>query len=106
MWRMLSMAGFAAAVAVALSPTSGNAAGSEVPCGQHNDVVASFSKSYKEEPSALGITDKGGLIEVLVSPSGTWTMLLTMPGGPACILGTGEDWNMRPAPGTDRLAMN
>ena len=102
MWRLLTAAGVTAGFVAGLSTTDGIAA--ETACGKRTDIVTGFAKTYKEEPSAVGVTDQGALIEVLVGPTGTWTMLLTMPGGPACIIGTGEGWRMRPAPGTDRLA--
>ena len=71
--------------------------------GERAKVLQGFADAYKEKPSAVGITDQGALIEVLVGPTGTWTMVVTKPGGPACIVGTGHDWHMRPPPGTDHL---
>lgn len=101
MLRVLSAAFVIAAAMLALS-APGSAAG-QIACGERAKVLQSFADAYKEKPSAIGITDQGGLIEVLVGPTGTWTMLLTVPGGPACIIGTGQDWHMRPAPGSDHL---
>jgi hypothetical protein len=34
------------------------------------------------------------VIEVLVSPEGGWTMLITYPRRPTCVVATGEAWQM------------
>jgi len=93
------------AIAAAVPALSHPALAAEqlVACGERTKILESFADAYKEKPSAVGITDQGALIEVLVGPTGTWTMVVTKPGGPACIVGTGHDWHMRPAPGTDHL---
>ncbi|MGH6931472.1 MAG: hypothetical protein ACREEE_03450 [Dongiaceae bacterium] len=65
-------------------------------CGKHGDILVKFADAYGEVPGALAITDQGGLLEVLVSPTGTWTMLLTMPGQLTCVVGTGQAWQTRP----------
>lgn len=36
------------------------------------------------------------MLEVYASPAGTFTVIVTMAGGPACIVATGEGW--QPAP--------
>jgi hypothetical protein len=35
-----------------------------------------------------------GLVEVLVSPNGSWTMLLTYPSHPTCVVATGVAWEI------------
>lgn len=49
----------------------------------------------------MGITNNGGVMEILTSKDGeTWTLLITMPNGMACMMATGEDWiNMTKPPG-------
>jgi hypothetical protein len=32
-----------------------------------------------------------------VSPGGTWTIMMTVPGGPTCIVATGKQWETLPA---------
>ncbi|MGH6960810.1 MAG: hypothetical protein ACREE7_10020 [Dongiaceae bacterium] len=78
-----------------LSP--GAAALAQTICGRHSDILAEFAETYSEVPGAVGLTDRGALIDVLVSPSGSWTMLLTTPGGPSCVIGTGQAWQVRQA---------
>ena len=43
---------------------------------------------------ALGLSADGGGIEVTVSPEGGWTMLVTYPKKPTCVLAVGKAWQM------------
>lgn len=101
MWRVLAAAGLIGLTAVSWAS---DAVAAPMVCGDRIEIVANFARTHKEVPTAIGLTDQGGLLEVLVGPTGSWTMLLTMPGGAACIIGTGQDWHMRPVPGADELA--
>jgi hypothetical protein len=72
-------------------------------CGNRAEVLAQFARVFGEVPNAIGLTDQGSPLEVLVSPTGSWTMILTAPGGPTCVISTGQGWQTRPiaAEGTD-----
>jgi hypothetical protein len=101
---MFSIHGAGIAVAVALLPFSAGAAGpsqspGQVTCADHRELLSDFKESYREERGALGVTDSGQLLEVLVSPKGTWTMLITQPHGPSCIVATGQSWELPREPG-------
>jgi hypothetical protein len=92
---------YAAGIALALAglPFSASAAGpgemtGQVMCADRGELLADFKDSYKEERGALGVTDSGQLLEVLVSPKGTWTMLVTQPHGPSCVVATGQSWEL------------
>ena len=85
MWKALA---FVTAVALPLPAMAGNMA-----CSQRDDVLAQLGTKYKEAPSAVGIANNGGLIEVLTSDDGsTWTIIVSMPNGTSCLLAAGEDW--------------
>lgn len=69
------------------------AAGAEaMTCGKPSDLLAYSARSYHEVPSVLGLTTDRRLLEVIVAPSGSWTMLMTASGRPACIVATERDW--------------
>ena len=36
--------------------------------------------------------NNGGVLEVLSSEKGSWTILVTMPNGVSCMLATGQSW--------------
>ena len=96
-----------AAIILAAAVTALNAASAtaQIPtiCGKRADILTGFASTYHEVRSAIGIAEEGSLIEVLVSPSGSWTMVVTKPGGLTCIIGTGRDWNTRPVIGTEHI---
>ena len=38
------------------------------------------------------------MVELFTAETGTWTILITMPGGPTCVLGSGQSWEGQIAP--------
>lgn len=93
MTRALSGLGLTAVLIALALP--GQAAAQSA-CGDRTEVLADLSKRYSEERGAAGITQAGGLLEVTVGPSGSWTILLTLPGEPACVVAAGEEWQFMP----------
>jgi hypothetical protein len=63
-------------------------------CGDHEQILQRLEQAHEETRQALALSGDGGVIEVLVSPEGGWTMLLTYPRRPTCVVGTGEAWEM------------
>lgn len=62
-------------------------------CSPRSDVVGHLAKKYGEAPVALGVTNKGGLVEVLTTGDGdTWTIIISMPNGTSCLVAAGEGW--------------
>jgi hypothetical protein len=69
-------------------------AGAQAVCGDRTILIAELDRQFDERPIAIGITSGGALIEVLTSPKGTWTFLVTFPNGSTCIVATGDSWEM------------
>ena len=68
-----------------------------VPCTKRADVVSHLANKYSEKPVAIGLANNGGVIEVLSSGSGeSWTIIITMPNGTACMIAAGENWEEVP----------
>jgi hypothetical protein len=63
-------------------------------CGDRNQILHGLKQAHEETPQALGLSGDGGVIEVLVSPEGGWTMLITYPRRPTCVVATGEAWQI------------
>jgi hypothetical protein len=42
----------------------------------------------------MGLAQPGQAMEVFASSHGSWTMVLTMPDGKACMIATGDNWEM------------
>jgi hypothetical protein len=78
---------------------------SQMVCGKRVDIVKALEDGHSEQRSAAGISGNGGLVELFTAGNGTWTLLLTMPGGPTCLLGSGEEWegfDAKKLPGKNR----
>jgi hypothetical protein len=57
-------------------------------------VITDFLKSrYAEQLHAFGLSTNGSLVEIFVSPLGTWTATVTAPGGETCVVAGGGDWH-------------
>ena len=62
-------------------------------CDQRQRVIGHLADKYKEATVAVGVTNSGGLVEVLSSGDGqTWTIIVSSPTGVTCLLATGEGW--------------
>ncbi|MFQ5619931.1 MAG: hypothetical protein ACE5FR_13265 [Rhodospirillales bacterium] len=65
-------------------------------CGERRAVVANLEKTYSEAPVSIGLASNGSVIEVLASPSGSFTIILTQPNGLSCVMAAGENWQDLP----------
>ena len=61
-------------------------------CGDRDEILKRLEQRHDETPQALGLSSDGGVLEVLVSPSGGWTILVTYPKRPTCVVAVGEGW--------------
>jgi hypothetical protein len=93
MWKSLLLA-------VALISMANSVSAEEQPqCNERKNVLDLLASKYKESPIALGVTNSGGLVEVLSNTKGgTWTIIVTTPQGVSCLVAAGEGWrNMQAA---------
>jgi len=92
----LSMAALLGGVAFGspVGSAAGGAADAVRICGERDALLEQFAMQHDEKPQALGLGADGGVIEVLVSPGGGWTMLVTYPERPTCVVAMGEAWEM------------
>ncbi len=65
----------------------------EMLCAERENVIQGLERGYAEIPIARGLAANGVLIEVFTSPAGTFTIVMTHPGGPSCLLIVGDHWN-------------
>lgn len=60
-------------------------------CVARTDMLEHLAAEYGEQLAEVKMIENYGLVELLRSPSnGTWTIILTRPGGISCVLATGE----------------
>ena len=89
MFRIVTAALIAAAIALPAT--------AQTVCGKRSDVLQQLSTKYSEMPAAMGLSNDGGVIEVLTSPDGhTWTIIVTKPDGSSCLVIAGEYWEAAP----------
>lgn len=65
-------------------------------CNTHEKITAGLKQNFGEDVQAIGITSVGALIEIYTSPHGTWTVVLTIPNGPSCLIADGVDFQIVP----------
>lgn len=82
----------AAGALAAAMPAPAAAQMQQMVCGERVEIVNALESGHQEQKTAGGLSGSGGLVELFTGESGTWTLLLTLPGGPTCLLGAGEDW--------------
>jgi hypothetical protein len=61
-------------------------------CGDRGEILKRLEQGHEETRRALGLSADGGVLEILVSPKGGWTMLVTYPKRPTCVVAVGEAW--------------
>lgn len=82
------------AAALSLAPSEGAA---QVACNQRDNVLGHLARKYQEVPVAIGVTNRGGLVEVLTTGDGkTWTIIISTPDGQSCLVAAGEGWRALP----------
>ena len=64
-------------------------------CGDNNKILRHLEEKYNEVVKHAAITGRGALAEWTVAPSGSWSMLVTIPGGPTCLVSSGDSWQDR-----------
>lgn len=63
-------------------------------CGDRAEILKALAGKYQEVPVAHGIAGQWNLAELILSPTGSWTILMTQPPNVTCILATGQNWEV------------
>ncbi|AKS45038.1 hypothetical protein SAMN05444287_0126 [Octadecabacter temperatus] len=59
-------------------------------CAEHGMVVERLASGYGESRQSIGISADNTVVEVFASlETGTWTITVTAPGGPTCLVASG-----------------
>lgn len=65
-------------------------------CGNRKAALEYLDRQYDERPRALGLAANNNVVELLVSKTGSWTILVTRPNGTSCVVASGEAWGDLP----------
>ena len=93
--KPLALSACAAIVLLAVLGISTVATMANGRCMAHDDLLAGLRARYNEVPVAMGLANNGRLVEVLVGPGGSWTIVVTRPDDRACITAGGQKWQWR-----------
>jgi hypothetical protein len=93
MFRLITIAG-----AVALLTVGSDPAAAQTVCGDRAKMIRHLGDGYKESRSGLGLAANGSVVELFTAETGSWTMLVTVPGGKTCVMGSGEGWEAQQKP--------
>ena len=98
----------AAILSIALLPAAAPA--QPRACGPHDQLRSSLDERHGEARRAAGLTADGqAMMELYAAPeSGSWTILVVLTDGRACLLAAGSAFQALapPAPGDDRAALD
>ena len=87
MWKTFVLGAALASVSTATAAAASNQ------CNTRDQVLDLLASKYKDAPVAAGVTNTGGLVEVLSTGKGdTWTIIITTPKGMSCLVAAGEAW--------------
>lgn len=78
---------------------AGPAVHAQTQCGDPAAVRDLLLDRYGETRVGAGLDPSGALIEVYASLEvGSWSIVMTQPGGPSCLMAAGQSWMTDPAP--------
>lgn len=92
----------ASLIAVSLLAFS-NPAQAQAICGLRDDMGKMLAQRFGEEPKAAGLVGDR-VVELLVSQTGSWTILITGADGRSCVITGGEDWIEKPVQASEKEA--
>ena len=62
-------------------------------CTDRQEIVGNLAEKYGETRQNIGITSAGYMMETYASAdTGTWTTIVTIPNGPACVAASGQSF--------------
>ena len=96
MFAHISPFKFAAVLAAASLFGSAGVASAATACGSHDALTKSLSTKFKEARRVMGVVNGRAVMEIFMSPQGSWTVLVTDTTGTACVIATGHDWQEVP----------
>ena len=67
-------------------------AAAQTACAERSVIVQKLAAEFKENPTAMGMDSGGRIIELFLSRTGSFTILVSYPNGQSCILATGQRW--------------
>ena len=67
-------------------------------CAPRDDVVQRLWDRWQEAQVTVAMVADGRLLEIFVSETGSWTAVISDPGGRSCVASAGKNWTVFDAP--------
>jgi cation diffusion facilitator CzcD-associated flavoprotein CzcO len=86
---------------------AGPVAAQSANCAPHAVVLEQLADRYGESRQTIAIGANNSVVETWANPdSGSWTITITAPGGPTCLVASGHAFELvaEPLPNTDQGA--
>ena len=64
----------------------------QIECKPRSEMVAYLNDTYREKLTSIGRLTNKGIMEVYVSKSGTFSVIVTMPNSKTCLVAAGDGW--------------
>jgi hypothetical protein len=88
--------GLVIVLAILLDVALSGAARGAIICADRATFVDKLASGYDEKPSKMGIDTNGSVVEVFVSDSGTFSIVVTAANGASCLVASGDGWQDAP----------
>jgi hypothetical protein len=86
---------FAATALLILALAAGQARAAAPPCADHAEMTAMLASRFGETRQSIGLASDDSLVEVFAAlDTGTWSITVTMAGGPTCLVAAGEGFQL------------
>ena len=77
---------------IALGVAFSSPAQAQAACDARAKIITRLAENYQEQPRGRGVTARSLLMELFISPEGTWTLLVSQPNGISCLIAAGDGW--------------
>ncbi len=62
-------------------------------CSDHETMVRHLAEGWGESRVSVALDAGNSMVEIFASPeTGTWTLTVTQPGGPTCMIASGNSF--------------
>jgi hypothetical protein len=68
----------------------------EIQCAKRDQLAGLLAKKYSEQPVGSGTISDDRYMQLYVSASGSWTVVVTGTTGESCIVAAGRNWESLP----------
>jgi hypothetical protein len=78
----------------------------DLDCAARDRLAKQLQVEFSELPTGVGVTSAGTLIELWKADGGeTWTLMVSLPDGTSCIVGSGNNWMPMTSKGASAVAL-